>query len=87
MTEYEDNVDIQCDGVLVRPGDIIYGNDDGVVVVPKHLAEEVVEWCELYEAAEEYIKNKAEEERVPPGKYYPPTKEWLENFKKNIYKK
>ena len=34
-----------------------------------------------------YEENKAEKERVPPGKYYPPTKEWLENFKKNIYKK
>ena len=86
MTEYEDNVDIQCDGVLVRPGDVIYGNDDGVVVVPKHMAEEIVEFCELYESAEEYIKNRAEKEQVPPGTYYPPTPEWLEDYKKNIFK-
>ena len=68
---------------LILPDDI---NDDGVVVVPKHLAEEIVEWCELYESAEEHIKNKSEAENVPPGTYYPPTKEWLEDYKKNIYK-
>mgnify|MGYP003719278247 FL=1 len=63
-----------------------FGSDDGVVVVPKHMAEEIVEFCELYESAEEYIKNRAESENVSPGTYYPPTKQWLEEYKKNIYK-
>ena len=50
---YEDNVTIQCAGVAVRPGDLIVGDDDGVVVVPEQVAEEVIEWVEEHEQVEE----------------------------------
>lgn len=36
------NVPIQCGGVIVNPGDLIVGDDDGVVVVAKDTAGEVV---------------------------------------------
>ncbi|MEM3578104.1 MAG: RraA family protein [Candidatus Bathyarchaeia archaeon] len=36
------NVPIICGGVLVNPGDIIVGDADGVVVIPKEKLEEVV---------------------------------------------
>jgi len=39
----EINFPIQCGGVNVNPGDIIVGDDDGVVVVPKERAEEAIE--------------------------------------------
>lgn len=34
---------IQCGGVLVRPGDLVAGDEDGVVVVPAEQAKEVLE--------------------------------------------
>ena len=70
---FEANVTIGCGGVAVRPGDLIVADDDGVVVVPERIVEEVIDWVEEHEAVEEYIKGLIEAEGVAPGKYYPPT--------------
>ncbi len=67
---YEANVTIQCGGVAVRPGDLVVGDDDGVVVVAKAIAEEVIDWAEEHERVEEHIKGLIEKENVAPGTYY-----------------
>jgi 4-hydroxy-4-methyl-2-oxoglutarate aldolase len=36
------NVPVSCGGVPVRPGDMIFGDDDGVVVVPREDLERVL---------------------------------------------
>jgi regulator of RNase E activity RraA len=36
------NTPVNCGGVVVRPGDIIFGDYDGVVVIPEDAAEEVI---------------------------------------------
>ena len=35
-------VPIRCGGVLIRPGDILFGDHDGVVVIPGHVSDEVL---------------------------------------------
>jgi regulator of RNase E activity RraA len=59
--------------VLVRPGDVLVGDGDGVVVVPSWFAAECVAVVEEHEAIEAYVKQKILAEGVAPGKYYPPT--------------
>jgi regulator of RNase E activity RraA len=38
-----DGEQIVCAGVVVRPGDLVIGDDDGVVVVPRDIAAEVID--------------------------------------------
>ena len=38
----ETDIPIECGGVLVRPGDIIFGDADGCIVVPKELEKQVL---------------------------------------------
>ena len=46
---------IGCGGVAVFPGDVVVGDDDGVVVVPRHLAQEIGEEGVENELKEEFI--------------------------------
>ena len=62
---------IQCGGVLVRPGDAIVGDDDGVVVVPSSEVEDVIKISHQREEVEEVIKQQLAVEKCSPGKYYP----------------
>jgi regulator of RNase E activity RraA len=50
------NVPIGCAGVLVCPGDILLGDDDGCIVIPPSLLDHVVEEVLVHEEREEYIR-------------------------------
>ena len=80
---FEANVTIQCGGVAVRPGDLVMADDDGVVIVPECIIEEVIDWVEEHEEVEEWIKTLIEKENVAPGKYYPPTDEIVRRYHEN----
>ncbi len=62
---------VQCGKVLVRPGDAVVGDDDGVVVVPQTMVDEVIQIAREREEVEEVIKTQLIEEQCSPGKYYP----------------
>jgi len=68
----QENVEIQCGGALVCPGDVLVGDEDGVVVVPSWFAEECIDLTEEYEAEETRIKERILAEGVVPGRYYTP---------------
>jgi 4-hydroxy-4-methyl-2-oxoglutarate aldolase len=46
------NVPVAVDGQVIRPGDVILADDDGVVVVPRERAREAAERSEAREAKE-----------------------------------
>jgi regulator of RNase E activity RraA len=73
MLPYEENSYIQCGGALVKPGDVICGDDDGGVVVPQHLVNDVIKEATEDEALEAWIKQELESKDVSPGRYYPVT--------------
>jgi 4-hydroxy-4-methyl-2-oxoglutarate aldolase len=54
---------ITCGGVLVNPGDIIIGDEDGVVVIPASRAAEVLEAGRARDQKENQIKQWIEEGR------------------------
>ena len=56
---------------MVRPGDAVVGDDDGVVVVPRSEVDEVIRIAHEREKVEEVIKAQLEIENCSPGKYYP----------------
>ena len=56
---------------MVRPGDAVVGDDDGVVVVPRSEVDEVIRIAHEREKGEEVIKAQLEIENCSPGKYYP----------------
>ena len=80
FTPAEENVQVNCGGALVRPGDVLVGDNDGVLVVPSWMAEAVLEWAVEHEDAENYVKEKVRAEGVRPGKYYPPIAETIEEM-------
>lgn len=47
------NYPITCAGVVVNPGDVVAGDDDGVVVVPREVADRLPALCERQKAQEE----------------------------------
>jgi regulator of RNase E activity RraA len=49
------NAPIGCGGVPVYPGDIMVGDDDGVVCIPAHLAEEIAHEAVGMERYEDFV--------------------------------
>ena len=70
MYPWDYNVPVGCGGVLVMPGDIIVGDDDGVVVVPPKMAPQVIEYCNERERREVFERMKLKE-TGDIEKYYP----------------
>ncbi|MCZ2497120.1 ribonuclease activity regulator RraA [Xylophilus sp. Kf1] len=65
------DVPIGCGGVAVYPGDVVVGDDEGVVIVPAHLAEEIARDATEQEKMEAFILEKIEG-GVKLGGTYPP---------------
>jgi 4-hydroxy-4-methyl-2-oxoglutarate aldolase len=52
------DVPIECAGVTVHPGDLVIGDDDGVAIIPRALAEQVVELAEEKVSGENLVRDR-----------------------------
>lgn len=80
-TPYSTNDPVRVDGILVKPGDYIVADDDGVVVIPMGIAPLIARQALEYTELESWIKKKLAEENLSPGKYYPPDEKTFEEFR------
>ena len=72
---------IGCGGVAVLPGDLIVADDDGAVVVPRALAEDVAEAGAEQERFEGYVQRRVARGEPVVG-LYPPSEATLEDYRK-----
>ncbi|HFD15975.1 MAG TPA: ribonuclease activity regulator RraA [Rhodospirillales bacterium] len=70
---------IGCGGVAVYPGDILVGDGEGVVVIPRHLAAEVAEEAAEMTLYEEWVAEQVRAGCALPG-IYPATEESRRRF-------
>jgi regulator of RNase E activity RraA len=74
---------IGCGGVAVFPGDFIIADEDGVVVLPTHLAIEVAENGTKKERQDNWIQQQVAAGSGVRG-YYPPSEETLARYHRDV---
>jgi 4-hydroxy-4-methyl-2-oxoglutarate aldolase len=72
------NIPIRIGGVTVLPGDVVLGTPTGVIFIPPHLAQEVVERSEDIRVRDEFGKMRLAEGRYTSGEIDVPT--WREDI-------
>ena len=70
----EANVPIACGGVAVYPGDVMVGDADGVIVIPRGIADEIAADTFEQEKLEEFVQLEIASGKPLPG-IYPPNAE------------
>lgn len=73
-------VPVGCGGVPVFPGDVVLGDAEGVVVIPRHLAVEVAQDAAEQERLEEFVLAKIDSGAALPGTY-PPNAQTLQEYR------
>lgn len=72
---------IACGGVAVHPGDVVVGDDEGVVVIPRALADEIAELSVAKGDMEDFIARELRRGRPVIG-LYPPGEEAKEDYRR-----
>jgi regulator of RNase E activity RraA len=76
---------IACAGVQVRPGDVLVGDLDGVVCIPRELAEEIAGPAAEQARLEGFLHERIRAGEPLPGTY-PPSDQMLSEYRKNLTK-
>jgi len=67
----DSNVPIACGGVAVYPGDVVVGDGEGVIVIPRGIADEVAADTYEQEKLEEFVQQEIASGRPLAGTYPP----------------
>lgn len=70
---------IACGGVAVYPGDIVFGDEEAVIIIPRSLVAEVAQEALEMEEQEVFLKGEIEAGHSTFG-VYPPNAETLERY-------
>lgn len=76
---WEADLTISCGGAAVQPGDIIVADDDGALVLPPHLAQEVADAALAKEAEDEWVVEQVKQGHSVDG-LFPMNAQWRERF-------
>lgn len=74
---------IACGGAAVQPGDVIVGDDDGVLVIPPRYVDEVVEAAIAQEREEEFVVRQVLNGEKVDG-LYPMNAAWKKRYEEEI---
>ncbi|GLY68939.1 fumarylacetoacetate hydrolase family protein [Amycolatopsis taiwanensis] len=76
---WDTDLTIACGGATVQPGDFIVGDDDGVIVIPPSLAEEVANAALAQEAEDAWIAEQVAAGHPVEG-LFPMNAQWREKY-------
>lgn len=76
---WETDVTIACGGAAVQPGDIIYGDRDGVIVIPPFLVEEVAREAAAQEIEDAWVAEQVANGAAVDG-LFPMNAEWRARY-------
>ena len=76
---WDQDIAVACGNATVLPGDVIVGDDDGVIVIPRVIAREVVDAALAKEHEDAWVAERVAEGNPVDG-LFPPTGEWKEKF-------
>jgi len=76
---WEGDVTVACGGTTVQPGDVLVGDDDGVIVIPPDLVEEVVDAALAKEDEDAWVAEQVAAGHPIVG-LFPPTGAWREKY-------
>lgn len=74
------NMPIACGDVAVFPGDILLGDDDGVIVIPAEIVEEITAECRKMTQYEDFVLEKVNNGESIIGLYPATNIKYLEEF-------
>ncbi len=82
---WETDVTIACGGAAVQPGDIVFGDRDGVIVIPPFLLEEVAHEAAKQETEDAWVADQVAKGNPVDG-LFPMNAEWRARYEAELAK-